>query len=235
MSQPIEPRQIPSRGTSGMAVASFVLSLVWIAGVGSILAVVFAVGALRRIGRSGGTMGGNGLAVAGLTLGIVGLLGAVLFWIFVVAIGQGVQQAAREFDHRTVTVDKGQPVNLPEDEGSSIRTVTLLSLMYPVPPPSEFERPAPGKELAVAEIQVCAGPSGSQTGPVTLLFELVFPNGQEVGESFFEAKGPSLSRIDALGANQCGQGFITYEIASGTEPQLLRYSHGPFRTYEWIL
>ncbi len=60
------------RGTNGLAVAGFVLSLLWLCGFGSLLAVIFTLVALGQIKRLGG--GGHGLAVAGLVLGVVGLV-----------------------------------------------------------------------------------------------------------------------------------------------------------------
>ncbi|WP_158587822.1 DUF4190 domain-containing protein [Actinomadura logoneensis] len=62
----------PSRGTSGWAVASLIFSILWLCGAGSLLAVVLGVIALARIRRTG--QNGRGLAVAGLILGVLGLL-----------------------------------------------------------------------------------------------------------------------------------------------------------------
>jgi hypothetical protein len=62
----------PAR-TSGLAIASLVLSLVWICGLGSLLAVIFGAISLSQISRSSGRLGGKGLAIAGLVLGILGL------------------------------------------------------------------------------------------------------------------------------------------------------------------
>jgi hypothetical protein len=55
-------------GTDGYAIASLVLAIAAF-GIGSILAVIFGHLSLRRIRRSGGTLGGHGFAVAGLVLG----------------------------------------------------------------------------------------------------------------------------------------------------------------------
>src|SRR5579872_763166 len=77
--------------TNGLAVASLVLSLVWLLGVGSLLAVIFGLRARRQIRQSGGYQGGEGLATAGLVIGIIGLLGAAL----VVGVGALVSQNAR--------------------------------------------------------------------------------------------------------------------------------------------
>ena len=77
-------------GINGLAVASFVLSISWLGGLGSLLAVVFGHKAKSEIDASGGRQSGRGLAVAGLVLGYIGIglivlgLLAALFWRFVV-------------------------------------------------------------------------------------------------------------------------------------------------------
>ncbi len=63
--------------TSGMAIASLVLGLLWLCGIGSLLATVFGVMALSRISRSNGAISGKGLAFAGLILGILGLTSSI--------------------------------------------------------------------------------------------------------------------------------------------------------------
>jgi hypothetical protein len=71
--------------TNGLAVASLVLGIVWVYWIGSALAVIFGAVAISQIGRSGGTQGGRGLAVAGLVLGLVGL--GILFMVSVASAG----------------------------------------------------------------------------------------------------------------------------------------------------
>lgn len=66
----------PARSTNGMAVASMVLGIVWVYWIGSILALVFGYLALRDIRRSG--QKGEGMAVAGIVLGWVGVAVLVL-------------------------------------------------------------------------------------------------------------------------------------------------------------
>lgn len=75
-------RQAP--GTNGLAVASLVLGIIWLCGLGSILAVIFGHVALGQIKRSGEQ--GAGLAIAGLVLGWVGV-GVWLFWMALMIIG----------------------------------------------------------------------------------------------------------------------------------------------------
>lgn len=60
--------------TSGLAIASLVLGLLWLIGLGSLLATIFGSLALGQISRSQGRLGGKGMAIAGLVLGIIGLV-----------------------------------------------------------------------------------------------------------------------------------------------------------------
>jgi len=86
---PAYPVYAPGR-TSGMAVASLVLGILWVFWIGSVLAVVFGHVALSQINRSSGAVRGRGLAVAGLVLGYLGV--ATLVLSIVVAIANGPDQ-----------------------------------------------------------------------------------------------------------------------------------------------
>jgi len=71
--------------TNGYAIASLVLGLVWIYGVGSILALVFGYMAKKAIDASNGRETGRGMAIAGIVLGWIGVAGVIL--VIIVAIG----------------------------------------------------------------------------------------------------------------------------------------------------
>lgn len=73
--------------TSGKAIASLVLGIVWVYGITSILAIVFAAIAKREIRESNGWVTGGGMATAGLVLGIVGVVGTIVLIVVVLAIG----------------------------------------------------------------------------------------------------------------------------------------------------
>jgi hypothetical protein len=60
-----------------MAIAAFVLSLVWLAWLGSLLGVIFGLVALQAIRRSGGWVRGKGLAISGVVIGSLALAGLV--------------------------------------------------------------------------------------------------------------------------------------------------------------
>jgi hypothetical protein len=58
--------------TSGFAIASMVLGIVWIYWVGSILAIIFGHIALSQIRRNP-NLRGRGMAIAGVVLGYIGM------------------------------------------------------------------------------------------------------------------------------------------------------------------
>ena len=72
---------VPARPTSGLAVAGFVLSLLWISPVALVLCLV----ALKRTSR--GEQGGHGLAVAGVVIGGLGSLVWLAGIVQAVAVG----------------------------------------------------------------------------------------------------------------------------------------------------
>src|SRR3954453_5148187 len=65
--------------TNTLAIVSLVTSLVWMCGAGSLAAIICGHLAIREIKRSGGTQTGRGLAIAGLVIGYLGLLAALLY------------------------------------------------------------------------------------------------------------------------------------------------------------
>jgi hypothetical protein len=80
----VEALPLPgSLGTNGQAIASLVMGVtgvIWF-GIGWLLAIAFGHQALRQIRDSRGAQFGEGLAVAGLVLGYVGLISSLLLLI----------------------------------------------------------------------------------------------------------------------------------------------------------
>ncbi len=70
----------PPSATSGVAIASFITSLVglWIA------AIPLGIHAQRTIDRSGGRLTGRGFATAGIVLGLIGIVGTIILIIVVI-------------------------------------------------------------------------------------------------------------------------------------------------------
>ncbi|ALL79061.1 MULTISPECIES: DUF4190 domain-containing protein [unclassified Pseudonocardia] len=82
------PAYPPPRPTNGMAIASLVLGILWLYGLGSILALVLGYVAKRQIAERGEQ--GGGLATAGIVLGWIGvavLVVAIVFFVGIAAFG----------------------------------------------------------------------------------------------------------------------------------------------------
>ena len=77
---------VPPGAISSMAVASLVLGLLSFTIIGAILAIVFGHVAQAQIKQSQGTLGGKGLALAGLIMGYLVIVPAVIVGIVYVAI-----------------------------------------------------------------------------------------------------------------------------------------------------
>lgn len=76
------PLRSETGGTNPNAVASLVFGILWMFGLGAVLALVFGSLAKAQIAEDP-SQGGDGLATAGMVLGMVGLtLNLVLFVIF---------------------------------------------------------------------------------------------------------------------------------------------------------
>jgi hypothetical protein len=72
---PPPPGQLaaPFSQTNGLAIASLLLAVLWFAGIGAVLALVFGYRARREINNSAGRQTGSGLATAGIILGWIGI------------------------------------------------------------------------------------------------------------------------------------------------------------------
>lgn len=123
----------PSRGTNGLAVASLVLGILWLYGVGSLLAFIFGLVGRKQISRSRGSQSGGGLAIAGIVLGAVGVVGAVLLTVTLVvasnSINHSTAQSACISDFRTVEVAaeayKAQTGVYPSNVNALLQTATV--------------------------------------------------------------------------------------------------------------
>lgn len=71
---------VPTR-TSGLAIASLVLGILFMWGIGSILALVFGYRGRTQIDQSGGDLQGRGMATAGVVLGWIGLALAIFLFV----------------------------------------------------------------------------------------------------------------------------------------------------------
>jgi Domain of unknown function (DUF4190) len=97
----------PTR-TSGLAIASMVLGIVWVFWIGSILAVIFGHIALSQIKRSMGTVGGKGMAIAGLVLGYLGLASLIGVIAVAVIVGPTASEADCSADRSVLRLAEAQ-------------------------------------------------------------------------------------------------------------------------------
>jgi hypothetical protein len=210
-----------------------VLSLVWLGGLGSILAVVFGSKAKQDIRRTPGYLSGDGMATAGIVLGILGIMGAATVWIGLLAGVHAFQKSVKQLT-TPQTLTMGQTGRLSGvDAISGISTVTVYSYTQPVNSQSPNNAPAPGKQFAAAYVQVCAGSTGSSSGPNLLDFTVVFAGGHQVTASPVDVRKPSLGDVHSLAAHQCVFGYVPFEIPRGTTPTNVQYE--ALAPYRWSI
>lgn len=92
---PYQPYGAPqmSRKTNGLAIAALVCGILWGFGVLAVLALVFGIIALQQIKKR--EESGRGLAIAGIILGGIGVLGAISSIIFVVAVSDEISDISK--------------------------------------------------------------------------------------------------------------------------------------------
>lgn len=216
-----------------MAVASLVLGIVWIFGLGSLLAVILGFSARSEIKRSSGAKTGEGVALAGIILGFIGMCGVGVFFVLVVAFGAAVHHLAADLQPETVSY--GTTVNV-SDGGLNpgIQSVTVYSLNSPVT--AQGQTTPAGDVLAVAQMQVCADSSGSQDGFDTDFMNVYFADSQTGSVDFsatVQGVGTNLTNLNSLGPNQCVSGYLPFDVAEGTHPIGVQYVSYIFRTVNW--
>jgi hypothetical protein len=90
--------------TNGFSIASLVLGIVWVFGVGAVLAVIFGFVARKQIRESGGRQGGSGMALAGIILGFVGIAGLILWIVLIAAVVNNINTCLNQFPNNPNSV-----------------------------------------------------------------------------------------------------------------------------------
>ncbi|MDQ2784780.1 MAG: DUF4190 domain-containing protein [Chloroflexota bacterium] len=85
----------PSSGAATASLIFGILSYVFLPVIGAIVAVICGHVAIGQIRTSGNRVGGKGMAIAGLILGYLQIVGVVLFVIFVVILGVAIAGSGR--------------------------------------------------------------------------------------------------------------------------------------------
>jgi hypothetical protein len=109
--------------TNGFSIASLVLGIVWVFGLGAILAVIFGFVARKQIRESGGRQNGSGMALAGIILGLVGIAGLILWIVFVAVVVNNLNTCVNEFPNSPNSVCTSRNFNTGAS-GNSLNTGT---------------------------------------------------------------------------------------------------------------
>jgi hypothetical protein len=204
-----------------LAIAAFVLSLLWIFGLGSLLAVIFGIIALVTISRSHGTRRGRGWAIAGLVIGALGL-------ILTVAVSLAVKNAVL-----ATTYPYGQTVST-DDGITGFTSVTVYSVTTGFHG-QQTSGALPGT-FAAANVQVCVGSAGMPDVNEHLVFFLLKTSGGDLlpAEPEVTTQSPNLwhSAVN-WPANQCQRGYVSFLVPSGETPQGVRYNGDILHPIEW--
>lgn len=86
----------PAGGSDGKAIASLILSILWIGGIGSLIAII--LGHLSRSGARKTNRQPSGVALAGVIIGYIGLVGAAVVASLVIAFGGKISHAIQADD-----------------------------------------------------------------------------------------------------------------------------------------
>jgi Domain of unknown function (DUF4190) len=227
------PEHPPPADTSGFAIAALVLAIVWLGGLGSLLGLVFGAKAKQDIRRSAGDLGGDGMATAGMVLGILGVMGAATVWIGLIA---GVHEFQKSVNRLATpeTLAMGQTGRLSGiDSITGISSVTVYSYTQPVTSQDVTLKPEAGKEFGAADVQVCAGSFGSQDGPDLHDFSLVFAGGSQLSPTPGAVRAPWLGDVRTIAADLCVTGYVPFETALGARPASVQYQ--ALSPYRWTI
>ncbi|MGD1011934.1 MAG: DUF4190 domain-containing protein [Acidimicrobiales bacterium] len=204
--------------TNGLAIASLVLAILYLVGIGSILAIIFGLIARREVKRSGGLESGRGIATAGTLIGAVGLL----FTALLIPAGFGSSGrtivSSRE-PNVTGILRLGSEATLPQPGEASLRgiaSVTVTSLSY-VKHTGDLVGPKSGSEYAAANVRMCAGRTGSHSVQSAAgLFGLISATGTLVSSNVvIPGEGRALDEVREIGPGACAQGYVGFEIGRG--------------------
>ena len=96
------------------------------------------------------------------------------------------------------------------------------------------DNPQAGRSFAAIDVQVCAGPKGSGTGPNTSAFAVLLSNGSTAGDNAEMVGPPAVpglsdesglgSSFSALAPGQCLRGWLAYSVPDAVKPTFVQYS-----------
>lgn len=196
MTTPYPPAVPPTSRTSGLAIAGFVCSFFC-----GLLGLILSIMGRNECKRSGGTVGGDGLALAGIIISIISLVLGVFGVLAAVAI-----PAFMDYSHRSRKTEAALQLN---KIGKSAKRAYLETSMFP---PGNAPLTPPEPCCGQPNNHCAAAPQLYAADPVwkaldfqidePTLFQYSYSAGPD-GKSFV---------AKAIGDLDCDGTFITYEL-----------------------
>jgi hypothetical protein len=162
---------------------------------------------------------------------VVIVIGFIVFVILVVSDKHSPASTATAPPVQGTTVSLGQLVTLSDADRTGIASARVLSISAGVAT-ADGGRPGPGRQLVAVDVEICAGSRGS-VGPDLSRFTLVLPVGLAFPVADLATMSPSLWQFDSLAADQCQQGYLSYDLASSVQPTTVRYAASPGQVVLW--
>jgi hypothetical protein len=94
--------------------------------------------------------------------------------------------------------------------------------------------PDTGKGYAAAKVEICTGSERSQRGISDSNFTLGFQGGQ-IAVGGVPAAAQDIGSVGALAAHSCTSGYVSFQIAPGTQPSYVAYQPGLIHQYRWLV
>jgi predicted RNA-binding Zn-ribbon protein involved in translation (DUF1610 family) len=231
---PARPSPDGAGQTNGLAVASLVLGIVWLWGVGSVLALVFGLRARGQIKRSAGRLHGAGLAVAGITLGIVGIVGAAIVTASLVSVNHAVDDLSPKIKadtsgssprSRPRAAHVGNAITLNASNNAQL-SVTAQQVIDPASGANEFNTPDSGKRFVAVKLRVSNFGSGTYDGNMNNGTTIIGNNGQTYTADANEITGCTNFNNGELtiGPESSATGCVVFQLPIGVSAARVQFN-----------
>jgi len=250
----IAAQRPPSQKTNGLAIAALVLGIVgvvagvipllfFIAWVLGVVAVVLGI-----IGRNNARQrgAGKGQATAGAILGgiavVLGVVGVIIIANVFSSTERAIDRAtssvptpftAAPFTSATTSANSAKTFKVGDKvtytDGSSIQVYT-----YEQPAsPGRYQTADPGMDLAVIDVEFCAGTTSSRTVSYNDLgFKAQMPDNRQYA-STYGGRDPDLGSGDIPPSGGCKRGFVTLQLPAGQRPSFVLWDYPGTEQARW--
>src|SRR5262249_32840017 len=127
--------------------------IIWVCGIGSILALIFGYIALGHIKRSEGGLTGRGMAIAGVVLGWIGVASLALI-IAIAVVGSSDNSGNRSGSTSATAATPTTYYNIGQTANSGDFKFTVFAVTDPQPPTNQFATPKPGMHFVSVDVEV---------------------------------------------------------------------------------